>query len=583
MRKLFPYIKPQLKPYVWSMLLKAGGTFTDLLIPLIMGVVIDQGIATGNTDMIVRLCLLMLAVAIASLTMNLSGHYLSAHSTQAMGDNMRRAIYRHIQGMTISSVDEITTASLITRNTNDVEHVIRTLLMVSRMMMRAPITAIGGTILVLFIDPWLTLVLLVGMVLLGTVSVAVYKVTRPIYARVQKSIDRMTAVLRENLDGIRVVKAFNKQSYELGRFDTQSGEVRRQEVKAGTYNAFMSPAIALISSITTAVVLYVSGFRVGSGALQIGSIVTVLNYINMILNAMRTIPRMFMMFSRANTSAERINRVLEDDSHTEYGAMTMPAPAQDGGRAPILEFCHVTFRYPGANVDALSDVSFAITRGSTLAVIGNTGAGKTTLLNLVLRLYEPTQGSIYFEGRDIREYDRQTLTRRITAAMQQYNIFAMSIRENILLDKPLDEARLSSAVESAQIKPLIDELEEGFDHRISQNGSNLSGGQKQRVSVARTLYRDSDLVVLDDVSSALDYATDLRLRRALKENYSNTSVILISQRIASVRGADQILVLHNGRLMGLGTHDELVKGCDTYRAICRTQNVEVPGEEAMAV
>ena len=583
MRKLFPYIKPQLKPYVWSMLLKAGGTFTDLLIPLIMGVVIDQGIATGNTDMIVRLCLLMLAVAIASLTMNLSGHYLSAHSTQAMGDNMRRAIYRHIQGMTISSVDEITTASLITRNTNDVEHVIRTLLMVSRMMMRAPITAIGGTILVLFIDPWLTLVLLVGMVLLGTVSVAVYKVTRPIYARVQKSIDRMTAVLRENLDGIRVVKAFNKQAYELGRFDTQSGEVRRQEVKAGTYNAFMSPAIALISSITTAVVLYVSGFRVGSGALQISSIVTVLNYINMILNAMRTIPRMFMMFSRANTSAERINRVLEDDSHTEYGAMTMPAPAQDGGRAPILEFCHVTFRYPGANVDALSDVSFAITRGSTLAVIGNTGAGKTTLLNLVLRLYEPTQGSIYFEGRDIREYDRQTLTRRITAAMQQYNIFAMSIRENILLDKPLDEARLSSAVESAQIKPLIDELEEGFDHRISQNGSNLSGGQKQRVSVARTLYRDSDLVVLDDVSSALDYATDLRLRRALKENYSDTSVILISQRIASVRGADQILVLHNGRLMGLGTHDELVKSCDTYRAICRTQNVEVPGEEAMAV
>lgn len=583
MRKLFPYIKPHLKPYLWSMALKAGGTFTDLLIPLIMGVVIDQGIASGDTGMIIRLCLLMLGVAIASMTMNLSGHYLSAHSTQAMGATMRDAIYAHIQGMTIASVDEVTTASLITRNTNDVEHVIRTLLMVSRMMMRAPITAIGGTILVMFIDPWLTLVLLAGMLLLGTVSVSVYKVTRPIYARVQKSVDKMTAVLRENLDGIRVVKAFNKQEYELGRFDTQSDAVRRQEVKAGTFNAFMGPAIALISSITTAVILYVAGYRIEAGGLQIGSVVTVLNYINMILNAMRTIPRMFMMFSRANTSAERINRVLDDNVHTEYGHETMPALRADGAQAPVLEFRHVTFRYPGASVDALNDVSFEIPRGRTMAVIGNTGAGKTTLLNLILRLYEPTSGEIYFEGRDIREYDRPTLTRRITAAMQQYNIFALSIRDNILLDKPLDEQRLRNAVESAQIGDLIDELDGGFDYMISQNGSNLSGGQKQRVSVARTLYRQSDMVVLDDVSSALDYHTDLKLRRALRDNYQGVSVMLISQRIASVRSADQILVMHNGRLMGLGTHDELIAGCPTYREICQTQNVEVPQEGAVAV
>lgn len=582
MRKLFPFIRPQLKPYLWAMALKAGGTFTDLLIPLIMGIVIDQGIAMGDTNMITRLCLLMLFTAIASLAMNLTGHYLSAHSTQAMGANMRDAIYHHIQGMTISSVDDVTTASLITRNTNDVEHVIRTLLMVSRMLMRAPITAIGGTILVLFIDPWLTLVLLCGMILLGTISISVYKVTRPIYARVQKSIDKMTAVLRENLDGIRVVKAFNKQGYELGRFDEQSNAVRAQEVKAGTYNAFMSPGIALISSITTAIILYVSGVRINGGELQIGSVVTVLNYINMILNAMRTIPRMFMMFSRANTSAERINRVLEDNAHTEYGSETMPLPAEDGSPAPILEFRHVSFRYPGASVDALNDVSFSISRGKTLAVIGNTGSGKTTLLDLALRLYEPTAGEIFFEGRDIREYDRATLTKRMTAAMQQYSIFAMSIRDNILLDKPLDEERLHSAVSSAQIGDLIDELDGGFDYMISQNGSNLSGGQKQRVSVARTLYRKSDLVVLDDVSSALDYRTDLRLRKALRDNYRDAAVMLISQRIASVRSADQILVLHNGRTMGLGCHEVLAKTCPTYMEICRTQNVDVD-EGAKAV
>ncbi len=583
MRKLFPYIRPQLAPFVWSMVLKAGGTFTDLLIPLIMGIVIDNGIATGDTDAIVRLCVLMLIVAMASLAMNLSGHFLSAHATQAIGANIRDAIYRHIQGMTIASVEDVTTASLITRNTNDVERVIRTLLMMTRFMMRAPITAIGGVILVLLIDPWLTLVMLVGMVLLALASTSVYKVTRPIYMRVQRTVDRMTAVLRENLDGIRVVKAFNKQDYELERFETQSHEVRRQEMKAGTFNAFMSPGIAFISSLTTAVVLYVSGYRIEAGGLQIGSVVTILNYINMVLNAMNMIPRMFMMFSRANASAERINRVLDDDSHTDYGTEREGVQGEADEEPPVLEFRNVSFRYPGSSVDAISNVSFKIPRGHTLAVIGNTGAGKTTLLNLILRLYEPTSGEILLEGRNIRDYQKDVLTRKITAAMQQYNIFAMSIRDNILLDKELDEERLDNAVNSAQIAELIGELDGNYDYMISQNGNNLSGGQKQRVSVARTLYRDSDLVVLDDVSSALDYSTDLKLRKALRDNYAHTSVMLISQRISSVRSADQILVMHNGACMGLGTHESLIKDCATYREICTTQNVDVDGEGAVAV
>ena len=320
-----------------------------------------------------------------------------------------------------------------------------------------------------------------------------------------------------------------------------------------------------------------------SGGLKIGSVVTILNYINMILNAMRTIPRMFMMFSRANTSAERINEVLENNEHTTYGTESMPVKSTDGSPATVLEFRHVTFRYPGANVDALYDVSFVIPQGKTLAVIGNTGAGKSTLMNLALRLYEPTSGEILFEGRDIRQYDRDTLARRITAAMQQYNIFAMSIRDNILLDRPLDENKLRSAVESAQLGDMIDKLDGKFDYMIAQNGSNLSGGQKQRLSVARTLYRDSDLVVLDDVSSALDYHTDLKLRRALRENYQSAAVMLISQRIASVRSADQILVMHNGRAMGMGTHDWLAANCPTYREICLTQNVDIPEKGAVAV
>lgn len=583
MRKMFPYIRPQIVPYVSAMALKGIGTFADLLIPLLMGVVIDRGIAAGDTGLIIRLCTLMLIIAVLSLAMHLVGNYLSAHSTQAIGANIRNALYRHIQGMTIASVDEITTASLITRATNDVERVMRTLLVMTRFMIRAPITVIGGVVLVLMMDPWLALIMVVSMILLGFASTSVYNVTRPIYRRVQRTIDRMTSVLRENLDGIRLVKAFNKQDYELGRFEKESDEVRNQEMKAGMFNAFMSPGIAFISSVTMAGILCAAGLRIEAGNLKIGSIVTILNYINMVLNAMRVIPRMFMLFSRANTSADRIAQVIADDAHTQYGSAAEGLTSNGGADDTVLEFKNVSFRYPNAQVFAVKDVSFCMKRGQTLAVIGNTGAGKTTLLNLALRLYEPSSGQILLEGRDIREYDKATLTRKVTAAMQHYNIFAMSIGENIALNKPRNAAKLRNAVESAQIAQLIDGLDGGFDYMISQNGNNLSGGQKQRVSVARTLYRDSDLVVLDDVSSALDYHTDLELRKALKNNYANTSVMLISQRIASVRNAAQILVLHNGECRGLGTHAELIKTCDTYRDICATQNIDLGGEGAAAL
>lgn len=569
MKRLYAYIRPCLGKLSSAIVFKGLGAFSDLLIPYLMGVVINVGIAGEDIGMITRLCVLMFAVALFTVGANLYANYTGAKSTQAIGDNIRNALYGHIQEMTIHDVEKVTTASLITRVTNDVEYVQRTLLMMTRFMIRAPMMAIGGTVLSLAIDPWLTLVMFTAMVLLACASVSVYKVTRPIYRRVQKHIDRMTSVLRENLEGVRIVKAFNKASYEQGRFDGQSREIRKNELKAGTFNAFMGPSMTLISSITTAVVLYVSGFRLEEHAIEIGDVVTILNYITMTLMAMMQIPRMFMMFSRSNTSAGRIGEVLDMREKTFYGDAR--EPAQDD---VILEFDHVSFAYPDNEHHALHDVSFRLRRGETLAVIGGTGSGKTTLLNLILRLYEPSSGSILFEGRSIRDYEKQTLTQKITAAMQQYNIFGMTIRDNIALDLECDEERLSRSAESAQIMELIDELDEKFDYEIAQNGSNLSGGQKQRISVARTLYRKSDLVILDDVSSALDYRTDLRLRSALRKNYQGTSVVLISQRISAVKNADRILVLHKGRMMGLAPHEELVKCCGTYREICDTQNVD---------
>lgn len=563
-------MKPFMGALIVAIFCRGFAAFSDLVIPALMGVVIDEGIAYNDTQKIIWLCLLMLLIALGTLGLNLLGNFLATRSAQAMGESVRNATYEHIQKMTIRDVEKITTASLITRVTNDVEHVQRMMLMLSRFVIRAPITAIGGTVLSLLIDPWLTLIMFVGMVLLAVASISVYKVTRPIYRKVQHFIDRMTLVLRENLEGIRVIKAFGKAEYELDRFDTQSKKVRDNEMRAGKFNAFMGPSIALISNVILAAILYVSGFRVQSGDVMIGDVATIITYINMILHAMTMIPRMFMMFSRANTSAARISEVLDISDATVYGEESDPADPET-----ILEFEHVNFAYPDTESRALHDISFRLRRGETMAVIGGTGSGKTTLLNLILRLYEPSSGRILFEGRDIAQYDKRTLTQRITAAMQQYNIFGMTIRENVMLDLDEDEEKLERSLESAQIMDLIDELEEGCDYRISQNGNNLSGGQKQRISVARTLYRKSDLVILDDVSSALDYRTDLKLRSALRKNYRGTSVILISQRISTVKGADNILVLDHGRVAGLAPHEELIETCETYRRICETQSVPV--------
>ena len=568
MKRLYEYIRPCAAGMAFAILCKGIGALTDLLIPYLMGVIINTGIAGRDVSMVVRLCLLMLGVAAVTVGANLLANYMGAYQSQKIGDNIRNAFYGHIQEMTIGDVEQVTTASLITRVTNDVEYVQRMLLMLTRFMIRGPMIAIGGTVLSLLIDPWLTLIMFAAMILLAGASFSVYKVTRPLYRKVQKYIDRMTSVLRENLEGVRVVKAFNKAGYELERFDRQSREVRKNEVKAGTINAFMGPTMALISGVTTAVILYVGGFRLDGGEIRIGDVVTILNYINMTLMAMAQIPRMFMMFSRANTSAARIAEILDIKDSTAYGEATKPADSR-----AVLEFDRVSFTYPGAERPVLENISFRLMKGETLAVIGGTGSGKTTLLNLVLRLYEPTEGTIRFEGRDIAEYDRKTLTRRITAAMQQYNIFGMSVRDNITLDLDYDEERLSRSAESAQIMEMIEELDGQFDYEIAQDGTNLSGGQKQRISVARTLYRKSGLVILDDVSSALDYRTDLRLRSALRKNYRGTSVILISQRISAVRNADRILVLKKGRIMGLNTHEQLLNGCEAYREICATQGV----------
>lgn len=566
MKGLYPYIKTFKNTLIFAICFKALSTISELFIPFLMSYVIDIGIKNTDVPLIVGLCIGMLIMTLISFGANVYGHNLAVKGAQNIGERLRNVLFAHIQKLTLYDVERLSTSSLITRVTNDVEHIQRTAMMTCRMMVRAPLIMIGGTAMSLLLDPYLTCVMFGGMIVLLGLSLLSYKLTRPIYRKVKQNLDHMTGILRENLSGIRVIKAFAKMEEEVERLDKQSRKIKAYELKAGKINAYIGPSVGLIVNMTIIVILYVSGMRVNGGTLEIGKVVTILNYINMVLAAMMSIPRMFMLFSQASTSARRINEVLEIEESTVYGSESSPYKEET-----ILAFQDVSFKYPKAKEYALKHINFKIRKGETMAVIGQTGSGKTSLLHLILRLYEPREGKVLFQGRNIRDYEKAYLTDKITAAMQQYNIFSMSIKDNIILDKDYDEEKLEKSVESAQIQELLEELDDHFDYRVAQNGSNLSGGQKQRISVARTLYRKSDLVILDDVSSALDYRTDLKLRRALRKNYKDQTVILISQRMSSVKNADKILVLEKGESVGFGTHDELLESCKVYQEICASQ------------
>jgi ATP-binding cassette subfamily B protein len=447
-----------------------------------------------------------------------------------------------------------------------VEQVQRALHMMARLFVRAPIMAVGGVILSLLIDPVLTGMIFMGMLIVCLISWWVYRITRPIYRKVQKNIDKLTTILREDLAGIRVIKSFDKAGGETERFDGQSGEIMAHELKAGTYNAFVWPTIALTNSVTVAALLLAGYWRMqGDEGLAIGQVVTIVNYVNQILMAMSQVPRIFMLFSRANTSAVRVGEVIDTRDTAEYGHETEPLSQET-----VLEFKDVCFRYDGPL--ALDGISFTVKQGETVGIIGGTGSGKTTMVNLMLRLYEPETGGIFLKGRPIAEYTKDYLYETVTAALQQYNIFAMGIGENITLDRDKDIPKMERAAGSAQIMDLVEQAEGGFEYKITQTGTNISGGQKQRISAARTLYRNAGLIILDDVSSALDYKTDLRLRTALQTEYKGKTVLLIAQRISSVQSADKIIVLHKGKIAGIGSHEDLLKNCGTYRGIAITQD-----------
>jgi len=563
------YIRPYLIGIIISALMKITGSLVDLALPYITSIIIDDGVANGNSEIIMKYGALMLLISLCGAGITLRAHRNAVRISQDFARDIRGGMFAHIQSFSLGELEKISTSSLITRITNDVQQVQQLIMMTMRMFVRTPVLAFGGLTMAFILDPQLSMVLVVLLPFLYLVMNYTLKKTKPIYKKLQINLDRLTVVVRENLTGVKVIKAFGRQEYEKERFKQRSKDVMESELGAGMVLSFINPLLTLLMNLAVIAVVWFGGIRVNAGGMQTGQILAYLNYITMILNSFTNISRIFSMCTRAGASGNRINEVFDTVSTIQN-----PEKAEklDKNSEIALAFEHVDFTYPGDQYPSLQDVSFHIEKGKTLAIIGPTGCGKSTIVNLMTRFYDPDKGVVSVQGKDVRTVGLKELRLAISVVLQKTMLFSGSITENIRWGKPdatLEE--IEKATETAQMHDYVSSLPEKYNTHLSQGAVNLSGGQKQRISIARAVIKEADILVMDDSSSALDFATDLRLRQAIKNDMSDRTIVIIAQRISTVMNADRILVLNKGKVVGFGSHDELLQSCDIYQEIYESQ------------
>ena len=557
------------------LVLTFGQTMATLFLPHLMSSIVDVGVVHGDVRYIVRVGAVMLGVAALGGVASVGASWYGARATAGFGQRLRDELFAHVEGFTLREFDELGTSSLIVRTTNDVMQVQQLVNMMLRMMVTAPLTAIGGIILAVATDARLSLVIVVAIPVLGVAIYLVMGRGLGLFRTLQQKVDGLNRVLRENLTGVRVIRAFNRTSSELDRFDASNRDLTDTSVEVFRLMAVAMPLVSLVMNLSTIAIVWFGGVQINGGTLQIGQLMAFIQYVMQIMFAVMMVSMMSFMIPRGEASAQRINEVLAMTPEIRDPSAPRPLPA-----GPLdIAFDGVTFRYPGAEEPALSEVSFTARAGQVTAIIGGTGAGKSTLLNLILRFYDAAEGAVRIGGVDVRQVAQADLRLRIGYVPQRAVLFTGTIAANIRYGTPdADDATLHRAAVTAQASEFVDEMPGGFEAEISQGGTNLSGGQKQRMSIARALARHPDVYLFDDSFSALDYKTDALLRAALRREVTAATVLIVAQRVSTVMDADQILVLDEGRLVGSGTHRELLEGCPVYREIVSSQLA--PGEIA---
>lgn len=561
----------RLVSYKWAVLMVLLFVFAqslaDLFLPTLMADMIDNGVVTGDTGYIWRMGGIMLGVTGLGALAAVVASFYSSKAAMGFGRDLRRCVFNHVERFSLEEFDRIGTASLITRTTNDITQVQQVIIMMLRMVVSAPIMFVGGLIMAISKDATLSLVIVAAMPVLVLSIFLIFWKAMPLFKMVQKRLDRLNLVLRENLTGIRVIRAFNREKEEQVRLTEANERLTDVSIKVNQIMAFLMPVMMLVMNLTVVGVIWFGGIRIDNGAMQIGDLMAFIQYVMQIMFALVMASVMFIMVPRASVSANRINEVLEmNPSLIDDGTKT--ADVEKG----TLEFDHVTFFYPGAEEPALSNVSFSANPGEVTAVIGGTGAGKSTLVNLIPRFYDVTSGTIRVNGVDVQAVPQEELRSKIGFVPQKALLFTGTIAENIRYGKADATAEeVAHAASIAQANDFIEKMPDGYEAVIEQGGSNVSGGQKQRLSIARALVRKPDLYVFDDSFSALDFKTDAALRKALKEETKDATVLIVAQRVSTIMDADRIIVLEEGTVAGIGTHEELFATNAVYQEIVKSQ------------
>ena len=567
MKKLLKHMKGYTAPAVSAPFFKVLEAIFELMIPLVVKDIIDVGIAMKDTPHIIRMCGVMILLGLVGFTCTMFAQYFAARAAVGFSANVRMALFEHTQKLTFADIDRLGTSTMITRMTGDITTVQSGVNLTLRLFSRSPVIVFGSMIMAFTIDVRSALIFAVTIPVLSIVVFGIMLGGRPLYRKAQKGVDGILGMTRENLAGTRVIRAFASENEEVRKFTAQNANLTGMQKFAGKVTALMNPLTYLIVNIAIVMLVHTGAVQVNEGSLTQGEVIALYNYMSQILVELVKLANLIITMTKAAASADRIEQMLEDGGK--------PLPTSDNSAKKdenAVTFENVALTYAGASAASLSHITFSVKKGETVGVIGGTGSGKSTLVNLIPRFYDATAGKILIDGRDIRSYEANTLREKVGTVMQKAVLFRGTIRENLRWGNPeATDEEIWRALEIAQAKEIVEGKEGGLDHMIEQDGKNLSGGQKQRLGIARTLVGDPDILIFDDSASALDYATDAKLRAAVKELGGEKTVFIVSQRAMSIAHADKILVLDDGALVGIGTHEDLLENCSVYQEIYYSQ------------
>ena len=570
MKKLLIYLKDYKKESVLGPLFKLLEASFELIVPLVVASMIDIGIADNDKGYILKMCLIMVALGLIGLICAVTAQYFAAKAAVGFATGLRHGLFAHIQSLSFSQMDKEGTATLITRMTSDINQVQSGVNLVLRLFLRSPFIVFGAMIMAFTVDVKAAFIFVVVIPLLSIIVFGIMLISIPLFKKVQSGLDRVLGITRENLTGVRVIRAFGEEEEEIRKFDRETDALKRMQMTAGRISALMNPLTYVVINAGLIALLYVGALRVESGILSQGQVVALVNYMSQILVELVKLANLIITVTKAVACGNRIQSIFEVPAGMEIKALQR---AESGSNeSGTVAFEHVSLRYHKGGEEALTDVDFKAKKGDTIGIIGGTGSGKSSLVNLIPRFYDVEKGCVKVDGIDVREYSLTELRDKIGMVMQKAVLFKGTIRENLLWgNENASDEELWEALRTAQAEEFVLQKRNKLDEMIEQEGRNLSGGQKQRLSIARALVKKPEILILDDSASALDYATDAALRKSIKEMPGQTTVFIVSQRASSLLHADTIIVLDDGNVAGMGTHEELLKNCETYQEIYYSQ------------